>query len=600
MSDDLIPDEKAGIRERVEALALLARFRPIFTVSIIVISVFAALFEGIGLGFILPIIETVRNGSGGGGVILTTFRRAYNFLGVPFELGYIVAGVSAVMALRFTMSFLVAWLRAALSARYVEYLQTETFEYAMDASVQYFDINGSDDIINAIITQAKYAGEIIQWVVRLIEQGLLTLMYFLIALYLAPVLTILTGVVLSGFLVLSRVVLESGYDVGDRVAEANEQLQETVQAGVQGIRDVKLYTLADEMTSDFRARANQLATAQIRLRRNEAAIGNFYQLVTVVTVFVLIYVALEFFELTLSELGLFLFAMFRLGPRASTLNNLIYKVEGGLPHLVYTEQFVSEMRKYGETEIDDPKPVPSPIERLQFDDVTFAYEESETVLEDISFSVDAGMFVAFVGPSGAGKSTVASLLSRMYVPDNGQLTINEEPIGDFGLADWRDHVAVVRQGPHIFDDTLWYNITIADRSVSEDEVKRVCDIAQVTEFLDELPHGFETELGDNGVRLSGGQRQRIAVARALLKDADVLVLDEATSDLDTTIEERVHSGIEAQSGDTIMIVIAHRLSTVKNADTIYTMEDGKIIESGEHEKLLDRDDKYSELYSNQH
>jgi subfamily B ATP-binding cassette protein MsbA len=156
---------------------------------------------------------------------------------------------------------------------------------------------------------------------------------------------------------------------------------------------------------------------------------------------------------------------------------------------------------------------------------------------------------------------------------------------------------VVRQDPHIFNDTLRYNLTIGNRDVSQKALDRVTRIARVDEFFDELPEGYDTQLGDDGVRLSGGQRQRVALARALLKDADVLVLDEATSDLDSNLEKQVQKSIESMEWDYAMVGIAHRLSTVKNADRIYTVDEGEIIETGKHEELIDNSGQYAELYA---
>jgi ABC-type multidrug transport system, ATPase and permease components len=173
------------------------------------------------------------------------------------------------------------------------------------------------------------------------------------------------------------------------------------------------------------------------------------------------------------------------------------------------------------------------------------------------------------------------------------------PVNEFDLDQWRERIAVVRQQPFIFDDTLEHNVTVGNREATRDEVERACEIAMVDEFLDELPNGYESQLGDDGVRLSGGQRQRIAVARALLIDADFLVLDEATSDLDSGLEADLQASIESMDREVGIIAIAHRLSTVRNADRIYTLDDGQIVEAGTHDELLAEAGAYAELHEMQ-
>ncbi|MFC5278294.1 ABC transporter ATP-binding protein [Halorubrum rubrum] len=589
-----------SLREKFNGLYRVAAYRPVLTAFIIVFSFFAALLEGVGISFILPIIELAQSGGapsesadGYAGV----FLQLYEFLGVPFVIEWLIVGVALVMVARYTASFLVSWLRVALKTYYVRHLQTEAFESALDARVAYFDSEGSDDVMNAIVTQAEYAGKVIKDFVKFFEQLLLALMYLGIALYLSWELTLFGAVVLGGLTYLFRNVLEPGYALGDLVADANERIQETVQAGTQGIRDVKLFQMDDELFSSFSDHVDQYTTSSVHLGRNQAAIQDFYNLLAAVMVFVMIYAAINLTSMDLSSLGVFLFAMFRLAPRVSSLNRRFYKFEGRLPHLVRTQLFVEELKR-NEEPTEKEQPVPDDPFPIAFEDVTFSYED-ETVLRDVSFDVDSQEFVAFVGQSGAGKSTVASLLARMYEPDTGDVTADGVPIDEFDIDEWRGRVAIVRQDPFIFNETLEYNLTIGNRSASRTEIERVCEIAQVTEFLDDLPRGYETELGDNGVRLSGGQRQRIALARALLKDADVLILDEATSDLDTGIESDVQREIERMNREYAIVAIAHRLSTVRGADRIYALEDGRITEEGEHQELVDDDGLYADLYATQ-
>lgn len=574
----------------------VARYKPKFTAIIVVLGGFVAFLEGVGLSFIWPILEVARSedpiteAEG----ILGGFLTAYQTVGIPFTLEFLILGIAGVMTVRFTMSFLVAWLKAILQKRYERDLRRRTFDAALDAEVGYFDEEGSDNILNAIITETGYSSKVIKLGVQSMETIFLILVYLSVMLYIAPFLAVTALGLLGGITFVLRYVVEPAYTVGSRVAKANQEVQQAVQAGTQGIRDVKLFGLSEEVYEGFRDSIQKYTTSSIDLNRNKAALQNFYDLAAALVLFGLIYVGFALTGLSLGALGIFLLAMFRLSPLVSRLNSQVYDVEGNISHLVRTQDFLDELEERQE---DEGERSVSDVNHVEFDDVRFSYNEDEQVLRGVSFDVERGGFIAFVGQSGAGKSTIVSLLVRMYDPDEGEIRADGTHIHEYDIDEWRSRVAVVRQNPFIFNDTLERNVTIGNRDATREEVERVCEIAKVNEFLDDLPNGYESQLGDDGVRLSGGQRQRVALARALLKDADFLVLDEATSDLDSNLEKEVQASIEAMDRDYGIIAIAHRLSTVKNADTIYTLDNGEIVESGSHEELLEDEGEYAELYA---
>lgn len=582
--------------EKIQALIRVVRYRPGFAAVLAVLGGLIAVFEGVGLSFIYPIMEVARSDGPPNPTdpIMEGFLTVYDLLGIPFTLGYLIVGIALIMTIRFSTSFLVAWLKAIMRHNYEQMLRTEAFDAALDADVRYFDQEGSDDILNAIITETRYSGLVINHAVMGMQTAFLVLVYLSIMVFIAPDMTLYAILLLGGITVMLRYVIEPGYTVGSRVASANERVQESVQAGTQGIRDVKLFGMAKEVFDSFRTAINQYTQSSIKLQRNKAALQNAYDLAAAISLFLLIYVGFTYSGLSLGGLGIFLFAMFRLSPLASRLNSQIYSLEGNLSHLRRTHEFLDSLRH--RTESGGDRPIDS-IDAVRFDDVHFSYNDEERVLEGLTFEVERGEFIAFVGQSGAGKSTIVALLARMYDPDRGRIIANDHPIQEYDLRQWRSRLAVVRQNPFIFNDTLENNVTIGHRDASREDVERVCEIARVDEFLDDLPHGYDSLLGDDGVRLSGGQRQRVALARALLTDADFLVLDEATSDLDSSLEQEVQQSIESMEREYGIIAVAHRLSTVKNADRIYTVENGRIVEVGGHQELVDNAGKYAELYS---
>jgi len=236
---------------------------------------------------------------------------------------------------------------------------------------------------------------------------------------------------------------------------------------------------------------------------------------------------------------------------------------------------------------------------ISVDNICFSYNEEETVLDGISFEAKHGQMVALVGATGVGKSTMISLLERFYIPDSGTISLDGKDINSITMKSLRKNISIVLQDVFLFNGTIYDNIAYGSSgdigSVTREQVVEAAKIACADQFISEMPNGYDTLIGERGVRLSGGQKQRIAIARAVLRNTPILILDEATSAVDTETEAQIQNAIENLSGERTLIVIAHRLSTVMKADKIVVLEKGKVAESGTHEELLKKDGIYSNL-----
>lgn len=298
--------------------------------------------------------------------------------------------------------------------------------------------------------------------------------------------------------------------------------------------------------------------------------------------------------LTTGELSAFVLYLYNLiGPVRYVLN-YNNALQAGMAALERVDELLQDTPE-GEGELEQ-----IPSSSIDLRKVTFRYPGSEQLaLDGLSFSVESGKTAALVGPSGAGKSTVIKLLSRLYDPDLGTLQLGGQNIRDYRLSTLRRAVSVVPQDPTLFSGSVKDNIRYAKPEASDDEVEEAARLANAHVFIRELPAGYDTEIGERGVKLSGGQKQRVAIARAILKEASVLVLDEATSSLDSESEAVIQDALEglfARRHEVTTVIIAHRLSTVQKADTIFVLDRGRVVEAGRHPELIRQGGLYRTLY----
>jgi ATP-binding cassette subfamily B protein len=246
---------------------------------------------------------------------------------------------------------------------------------------------------------------------------------------------------------------------------------------------------------------------------------------------------------------------------------------------------------------EDADPLTVTDGHVEYDHVTFGYDPDDPIVEDIDFEVDGGDTIALVGPTGAGKSTAVKLLLRLYDVDEGAVRVDGTDVRDATVHSLRQQMGYVSQETFLFYGTVRDNIAYGSPDATDEDIRAAAKAAEAHEFVSNLPDGYDTMVGERGVKLSGGQRQRVAIARAILKDPELLVLDEATSDVDTETEMLIQRSLDRLTADRTTLVIAHRLSTVKDADQIVVLDDGKVVERGTHEDLLEEDGLYANLWA---
>jgi ATP-binding cassette, subfamily B, bacterial len=489
------------------------------------------------------------------------------------------------------------YLQDVVASQVEQNVQNDLYQHTLRLKTEHFDSHHSGDLISRLTYDIHRIGDAVGVhilnLIRMCLTAVGALVYLLILNWRLTLISLcLVPPAITATLVVSRLTRSNS----TQVSESQSKLQILLSESLQGLIVIRSFTLEEPFTRRFMKSSRHMMRLQLqnsKLRGGASIGGSMAHSISYLLCFSLGAYDVAHGTLTMGALLAFL----------SLMGNLIGPMLSG-PHELgsYQAALAAATRVW---EAMDEEAEPDTLKyaashgfgsTIEFDDVSFHYPGAMNALDHVSIRAPAGTIVALVGPSGAGKSTLFKLLLGLYQPTEGRITLNQKSIGEMSLQNLRRRIAYVSQDTFLFSGSIRENIQFGCPGSTDEHIIEAAKSANAHDFICQLPDGYDTQVGERAVRLSGGQRQRIAIARALLKDSPILLLDEATSALDPESEQMIHGALRNLMKDRTTLVIAHRLSTVVDADYLYVMDKGRVVEQGSHTVLMNEGGVYARLF----
>ena len=578
---------------------LLELLRPYHARAAVVVamSFLSSLCDGISIGMLIPLLSSIQGVHDQDQLprLVQLGTNALASFPVATQIYLSIALVVTAIVLKNLLLGISIRNGYQMSSGLAADLRTRASNMLLDVGLEFHDRNKAGELIEKTVYSPAALEDVVRSAVEMIAQIITFLVLLGLLVVLSWKLTIVTLLIGVAFMSITSSYNRHLASIGEEFATSSRNLVSRVHETLGGIRVIKSFGREDSQRRRLGELIDRQRRASLRLNFGNYAVHLLTDVVGAFAIGALFLVTMQIYEMDKRVLIVLLF------PFVYVITRMIPVVKHiNLARAVIASRWEFVRIVHAFLRLDDKPfvrsgraPYPGLAREIAFEGVTLRYNaDASPALDDVSFRVARGKTTALVGHSGSGKSTIIDILQRHYDPQQGAVLVDGVPLDQFDVSSFRRRLGVASQDVFIFNDTVRFNIAFGVDDADERRIVEAAGRAGAHDFISELPNGYDTVLGDRGVKLSGGQRQRIAIARALLRDAEILILDEATSSLDSPTEESIHEAIAALGRDRTLIVIAHRLSTIESADWIIVMKDGRVVEEGTAEKLLAMDGEF--------
>ena len=588
-------------------MILFVRLRRLFRLSeapawagptVVGLGLLAAVLEGAGLVLFIPLLQSLGASPPQPGRWQPIFDRLLSSIPQHRLTAFLVGALCVSIILKNAVHLINTWVTRYIDGLVAHRLRSKVFDQTISSCVDYRVANRRSDIITTIANNTWKVSQGLSLAYRLMICFCTFIVFVLLMLLISVRLTFFSLVFLLFGAMAIRLATRRADETGKAVVEENKQFGLRMWESINSLQLIRAFAQEDYEQDRFLQTSDRVRRRLLRLDMLWATPGPVSEVSITVLIGALILVA-ESASIGIAALAAFLSLLYRLqGPTRELLQSKI-----ALDGLAGAIDDVDDFLRTTQTPFLSQGSLSAPALRtaVEFRSVSFRYEAGQPLaLQDVSFSIPAGKTTAIVGESGAGKSTLMALLFRFMDPSSGEVLADGVPLSAFQLRSWRKRLSLMSQEVYLFNDTVAANIAYGDLDSDQHDLREAARIAKADDFICSLPEGYQTQIGDQGMRLSGGQRQRIALARTILRNPDILLLDEATNALDVETEQAFQIALEQYSHERTVVVIAHRLATVQAADQIIVMSKGRVVEVGAPDQLLKRQGHFSKLHEFQH